>query len=109
MSASHEDIESWRERRPDIAKYVRDGEIWFDPQSGEQLDRCPWLRLAPNSKRYTCDIYQDRPEDCRFYPVRVEQMIQDDCEMLEAHDRLSVRRAQKRLDVIMQHSRPACR
>ncbi|MFK8017073.1 MAG: YkgJ family cysteine cluster protein [Gammaproteobacteria bacterium] len=109
LSASTDDIAQWRKHRPDIARYVRGNDIWFDPHSGEQLDRCPWLRRDDNAGRYTCDIYADRPEDCRFYPVRIEQMIQDDCEMLEPQDLLRRRHAQKTLDTLMADSRPACR
>ena len=86
LSASSEDIELWESFRPDIAAYVKGGEIWFDPITQERTEQCPFLRKDSNSPRYLCDIYADRPEDCRAYPMTVADMIKDDCEMLEPHD-----------------------
>lgn len=106
LSASADEIEWWETHRPDIASYVKDGEIWFDPDTGEALDRCPWLTKLPGQEKYSCGIYSDRPNDCRYYPVRVEDMIQDECEMLEPKDLAYLERAQKKLDELMADSRP---
>lgn len=93
--------------RPDIYQYVSKGKIWMDPDTGMPLARCPWLRKLPEQNKYTCDIYYDRPDDCKFYPVTIEQMIIDECEMLEERDLLAPKKAQKKLDKIMFDSRPA--
>jgi len=106
LSASAAEIDWWETYRPDIARYVQDNKIWVNPASGEYFARCPWLKKSPDSKKFTCDIYDDRPEDCRHYPVDIEQMVRDDCEMLERHDLLNTKRAQKKLDAIMIDSRP---
>ena len=106
LSASKEEIDWWEIHRPDIACYARDGKIWVDPESGEYLARCPWLQEGPGSRRFTCAIYEDRPEDCRHYPVDVAQMIRDDCEMLEKRDLADLKRAQRALDYLMIDSRP---
>ena len=76
------------------------------PQADEYFARCPWLQKSPDGKKFTCDIYDDRPEDCRHYPVDIAQMVHDDCEMLERRDLLDLKRAQKKLDEIMIDSRP---
>jgi uncharacterized protein len=110
LSATESEIELWDIFRPDIYQYVRNGEIWMDPVTGKQIERCPWLREAPNHEAgrviYTCDIYYDRPEDCKHYPVTIEQMINDDCEMLEPQDLAKPKHAQKTLDKLMFDSRP---
>ncbi|MGK0499762.1 MAG: Fe-S-cluster containining protein [Oceanicoccus sp.] len=106
LSASTSDIEGWELFRPDIAVYVRGGEIWFDPDSGQQLQYCPWLRQDPESLLYGCDIYQDRPEDCRHYPVNIADMVKDECEMLEVQDLANPQKAQQQLNKIMIDSRP---
>ena len=106
LSASAEEIEWWETYRPDIARYVQDGKIWIDPATGEYFARCPFLQYDLEKKRTTCDIYDDRPEDCRYYPVDIEQMIKDDCEMLEPRDLTNIKRAQRKLDEIMIDSRP---
>jgi Fe-S-cluster containining protein len=106
LSASESDVEMWELFRPDIYRYVRQGEIWFDPDNGKQLHSCPWLRKAPDSEKYSCDIYLDRPEDCRHYPSHIKEMINDDCEMLEVQDLKKTAQAQKKLDKLMADSRP---
>ena len=106
LSASASEIELWDVFRPNIYRYVRDGKIWMSPDTGKQLALCPWLRKEPGQKKYTCDIYYDRPEDCRHYPVTITQMINDDCEMLEQQDLANPKKAQKTLDKLMFDSRP---
>jgi len=106
LTASSTDIESWEADRPDVHRYVRGGEIWISPVTGKQMLRCPWLRKMPNQEKYLCRIYLDRPEDCRHYPVRIEEMIRDGCEMLEPSDLRNPRQAQKTLDRLMSDSRP---
>ncbi|NND46595.1 MAG: YkgJ family cysteine cluster protein [Woeseiaceae bacterium] len=106
LSASAADIDRWETHRPDIARYVQDNRIWVDPASGEYFAQCPWLKTSPSTRQFTCDIYDDRPEDCRHYPVDIAQMVRHDCEMLERHDLVDPKRAQKKLDEIMIDSRP---
>ena len=106
LSASADEIAWWEAHRPDIYRYVQDQKIWVDPATGEYFSRCPWLRKSPDGKKYTCDIYDDRPEDCRHYPVDITQMVRHGCEMLERRDLMDRRRAQKKLDAIMINSRP---
>ena len=106
LSASAAEIDWWETYRPDIARYVQGNKIWVNPATSEYFARCPWLKKSPDGKKYTCDIYDDRPEDCRHYPVDIEQMVRDDCEMLERRDLVDLKRAQKKLDEIMIDSRP---
>ena len=107
LSASASEIKSWDMFRPDIYQYVNNKKIWTNPGTGEPLELCPWLKKDANKKMYTCDIYFDRPSDCQYYPVTVEQMIKDECEMLEERDLNKPEQAQKKLDKIMADSRPA--
>ena len=107
LSASSTEIELWEVFRPEIANFVRKGNIWMDPVTGKQLELCPWLRKLPQQEKYICDIYYDRPDDCKHYPVTIEQMVNDDCEMLEAEDLAKPKQAQKTLDKLMADSRPA--
>lgn len=107
LSALPSEIESWEMFRPDIYRYVSGGNIWVSPVTGKQMERCPWLRKLPNQDKYTCDIYYDRPEDCKHYPVTIEQMVVDECEMLEVRDLARPKQAQDTLDKLMVDSRPA--
>ncbi|MDP5039770.1 MAG: YkgJ family cysteine cluster protein, partial [Paraglaciecola sp.] len=106
LSATDDEIAMWQLFRPDVAEYVKAGLIWMNPQSGKQLSLCPFLRKVPEQNIYTCDIYYYRPDDCKFYPVTIKQMIGDECEMLEDDDLKHPEKAQKTLDKIMADSRP---
>lgn len=107
LSASASEIEYWDVFKPHIYNYVNKGKIWFDPDSGKSLEICPWLRKEPNQNKYTCAIYFDRPDDCKYYPVTIEQMIKDECEMIEQRDLAKPNKSQKTLDKLMADSRPA--
>ena len=107
LSATEDEIQFWDIFKPEIYNYVSNGNIWMEPRTGKQLELCPWLRKHPNHEIYTCDIYFDRPDDCKYYPVTVEQMIEDECEMIEERDLVNPKQAQKNLDKLMMDSRPS--
>lgn len=109
LSASPSEIDWWEDNRPEIFKYVSKGNIWVHPDTGEPLSRCPWLGFDSSENMYMCEIYHDRPEDCRHYPTHIAEMITDECEMLESKDLRDKTNAQKKLDIIMSDSRPAFR
>lgn len=106
LSATSEEVRWWETFRPEISRYVRDGKIWTDPVTDELLATCPWLRKLPGQSKYMCAIYNDRPNDCKHYPVDIAQMVDDGCEMLELRDLTDQDAAQRRLDQIMANSRP---
>lgn len=120
LSASEADIEGWALFNPELYEYVRDGNIWFDPATGKLIEYCPWLTKQTHkggATFYTCDIYHNRPEDCRHYPSTIEEMIGDGCEMIEVRDlpkpsdnhrqtQQALARAQKAVDKLMADSRP---
>jgi Fe-S-cluster containining protein len=106
LSVSQSEIDLWEIFRPEIYRYVNDGKIWVSPVTGKQMLRCPWLRKLPKQNRFICRIYNDRPAECRHYPVTVEQMVQDECEMLEVRDLIRPRQAQNTLNRLMADSRP---
>lgn len=107
LTVTESEVDTWRLFTPDIAEYVKDGKIWMQPETGQPIERCPWLRKDPEKNLYTCDIYYDRPDDCKYYPVTIKQMINDECEMLEPVDLNDPDKAQKTLDILMADSRPA--
>lgn len=111
LSATDEEIDLWELFNPEIFKYVKNNEIWFDPESGLRLKSCPFLEIETKTNtlaqiKYTCSIYLDRPEDCRHYPSLIAEMIRDECEMIELNDLKKPKAAQVTLDFIMQDSRP---
>ena len=112
LSATQSEIAWWENHRPEIFEYVSfehvdKGEIWVSPENGERLTRCPWLIELEGGNKFSCQIYHDRPEDCRHYPTHIDEMVRDECEMIEGYDLKRPVEAQKQLDLIMSDSRPA--
>lgn len=98
LAASSEEIERWEIERPDIFAFVKDGQIWYSPEAGKALARCPWL--VGEEAPYSCAIYEDRPEDCRSYPLNLTDMVRDECEMLDARDLQDQPKALIRLKIL---------
>jgi len=44
-------------------------DLWFDPDTGEELYRCPFLRKVRNKDRYRCRIHDTKPSRCRDFPI----------------------------------------
>ena len=110
LSATKEEIDLWEIFQPDLFKYVKHNEIWFDPKTASKFERCPFLEIDPRTSvlsktKYTCSIYLNRPEDCRHYPSLISEMIRDECEMIEVIDLKKPKQAQIKLDILMEHSR----
>lgn len=110
LFASEQEIAQWELFDPDIFAYVANNEIWVDPETGIKLDRCPFLNPIPSNAtdsdiKYTCGIYESRPEDCRQYPSLLFEMVADECEMIEVGDLENPRLAQKYLTQIINENR----
>jgi len=104
LSVTLQELDLWQEDAPKLLEYVNEGQIWFHPTTKQALAVCPWLELADDTGRYHCAIYFNRPDDCRYYPSSIEEMIRDDCEMLEPKDKRNPKQAQKSLALIMKDS-----
>ena len=71
------DVERWAyHERDDILEWVVSMnygndyvvyECWFDPETGEEVDHCPWLSKSNNGK-YVCTINDVKPNYCRDWP-----------------------------------------
>ncbi|MFC1953441.1 YkgJ family cysteine cluster protein [Chloroflexota bacterium] len=42
-------------------------DLWFHPDTEDELSRCPFLRKKQS--KYGCLIYELRPEDCKYFPL----------------------------------------
>ena len=70
----------WRQQgRHEILAQINDEMGW------RELGPCPFVLMIGDG-RYTCTIYDTRPETCREYPIAVIHMRFVDCEMLELGD-----------------------
>jgi Fe-S-cluster containining protein len=92
-SVTEDDIRMWeQEGRDDILEwvdlihvggdqYVYD--IWINPDTGDDVKRCPWLRKLPNQDRYTCRIHDVKPSHCRKYPKSKKHAKKTGCRGLD--------------------------
>ncbi len=87
-SATEADMLLWLIRAPEVLDYVGGNryDLWVSPEPGKEMQRCPWLDKLPSQETYECRIHDVRPEVCRDFPIDIDQMIDLDCEMLEAGD-----------------------
>jgi len=106
LTVSDSEIDWWETHAPEIANYTSGGKIWISPVTGKQMLRCPWLRKLPGQDKYVCRIYYNRPDECKHYPVTIDEMLRDGCEMLEPRDLTNPKQAQRLLDILMADSRP---
>ena len=76
-AAGRDDILAWVDPIPIGDQYVYD--IWVSPKTGEDVDRCPWLRKVRGADRYMCRIHDLKPEHCRQYPKSKEHAAETGC------------------------------
>jgi len=110
--ATDEDLAMWEETRPDIMQYIDEvcPDLWVSPVTGEEMFRCPFLRKRPKQDKYNCRIHDVRPWVCRDYPVSIQQMLDDECEMLEKTDRWkSHRELMKELTILRNKKGKSCK
>jgi len=41
---------------------------WLDPDTGDDVERCPWLLDRVDRHGYLCGIEEIKPDHCRAYP-----------------------------------------
>ncbi len=76
---SDDDLERWRiAGRTDVLAWISTLDLgrgnllhlaWIDPETGEEVDRCPWLLDAGTDGGYGCGINDVKPQFCRDYPA----------------------------------------
>jgi hypothetical protein len=89
---SDADLELWRrEGRDDLLAWVETLDLghgnllhtaWIDPETKDDVDRCPWLRELPEQKGqkvYICSINDVKPQHCREYPEHQRHGQQTGC------------------------------
>ena len=104
LTVSKKELGQWEDDAPELLNYTQDGKIWFDIKTKQPLQACPWLKPTEDSKVFHCEIYYDRPNDCRYYPSTLDEMIRDECEMIQPKDLRQPKQAVKDLEFIMKDS-----
>jgi Fe-S-cluster containining protein len=86
--ATEEDIDLWEiEGRDDILEwvgfiplgdeYIYD--LWIDPQTDDDVTRCPWLKKLSKQNKYICCIHDVKPHHCRVYPKSKQHAEETGC------------------------------
>jgi hypothetical protein len=86
---SDADLERWQKLgRTDLTDWVKTLHLgpgnllhtaWVDPQTGEDVERCPWLLDMLQQKGYLCGIEAIKPDHCRAYPEHENHATLTDC------------------------------
>ncbi len=94
--ATDEDIRLWQNQgREDILEWVDmialEGglsvyDIWINPETGDDVARCPWLRKLPRQDKYICRIHAVKPVHCREYPHSREHAEKTGCPGFEKEE-----------------------
>lgn len=89
-SVDIDEINRWRaEERWDILQWVEIfdfageaafGDLWINPNTGEEVNRCPWLRKLPKQEKYKCRIHDTKPAHCRNYPKSKKHALTTGCQ-----------------------------
>lgn len=93
---SNEDLERWRQSgRDDILAWVKTLDLgptnklhtaWVDPESGDDVERCPWLIDRLNQKGHLCGIEEIKPDHCRAYPEHQSHAESTGCKAYNGDD-----------------------
>jgi len=88
-SVDKDEINRWRvQERWDILQWVEIydftgeaafGDIWISPNTGDEVNRCPWLRKLPKQENYKCRIHDTKPAHCRNYPKSKKHALTTGC------------------------------
>ncbi len=75
---SDADIQRWQqEGRDDLLQWIETLDlgpgnqlhtIWIDPETGDDVERCPWVLDKIDGSGYLCGINNVKPEHCRNFP-----------------------------------------
>ena len=104
---SDNDLLRWQQLgRNDILAWVKTLELgpgnklhtaWVDPDTGDDVDRCPWLLDMIDGKGYLCGIDSIKPDHCRAYPEHDQHAGQTGCRGYSQPEDISVVTPQKGL------------
>jgi uncharacterized protein len=59
----------------ELEPFVFGGDLWFDPETGKELESCPFLEQLDNGQ-YICQIQDSKPERCKNFP----KVISTECD-----------------------------
>jgi Fe-S-cluster containining protein len=87
---SDDDLLRWKlQGRDDILAWVETLDLgpgnqlhtaWVNPETGEDVERCPWLLDMLNGKGYLCGIEPIKPDHCRAYPEHQKHAESTNCQ-----------------------------
>lgn len=87
---SDDDLQRWKlQGREDILAWIVTLDLgpgnqlhtaWVDPETGEDVERCPWLLDMLNNKGYLCGIESIKPDHCRAYPEHQKHAESTGCQ-----------------------------
>jgi len=87
---SDADLKRWKHQgRDDLLAWVETLDLgpgnqlhtaWINPETGEDVERCPWLLDRLDGKGYLCGIEAIKPDHCRAYPEHQKHAAGTGCQ-----------------------------
>ena len=77
QNAGRHDILEWVSPIQPGTHFVYD--IWINPVTVDDVQRCPWLRKLPKQDKYICRIHDLKSEHCRAYPRSRKHALKKGC------------------------------
>lgn len=86
---SDADLQRWRQQgRDDLLAWVVTLDLgpgnqlhtaWVDPDTGDDVERCPWLLDRIDGSGHLCGIDATKPDHCRNYPEHRQHAAATGC------------------------------
>lgn len=86
---SDADLQRWQQLgRDDLIAWVETLELgpgnllhtaWVDPETGEDVERCPWVLDKIDGSGHLCGIDSFKPDHCRAYPEHQKHAAATGC------------------------------
>ncbi len=87
--ASDADLQRWQQHgRDDLLEWMETLELgpgnqlhmlWIDPETGDNVERCPWLLDTIDGSGHLCCIDTVKPDHCRNFPEHRQHATATGC------------------------------
>ena len=93
---SDADLQRWQQLgRDDLIAWVETLDLgpgnmlhtaWVDPETGEDVERCPWVLDKIDESGHLCGIDNVKPDHCRAYPEHQKHAAATGCDGYDEPD-----------------------
>lgn len=59
-----------------LTDFIADCEMWFNPETKESIELCPFLRKRYGRNEFECMVHKSKPKLCQFYICDPKDMME---------------------------------